>query len=92
VAFHSVAISFDDANTITVSDTVPDPNAGQAGFAALYVGAAGNVKVRTAGGNDVTFIAVPAGTFLYIRTIRVWSTGTTVTTPNTNILGMISQP
>jgi len=45
----------------------------------LWVGGVGNVKVTMAGGDAVTFTAVPAGTFLPISVSRVWSTGTTAT-------------
>lgn len=44
---------------------------------ALYVGAAGNVAVRMAGGGSVTLANVPAGTLLPIRVDRVLATGTT---------------
>lgn len=46
----------------------------------LYVGAAGNVAVVMAGGGSaVTFVGVPAGTFLPLRVDRVNSTNTTAT-------------
>ena len=45
----------------------------------LYVGGAGDVKVTTAGGDDVVFEAVNAGTFLPVQVIKVWKAGTTVT-------------
>jgi hypothetical protein len=44
---------------------------------ALYVGTAGDVKATMRGGGDVTFKAVPAGTVLPIRVVRVFATGTT---------------
>jgi hypothetical protein len=50
----------------------------------IYVGVAGNVKVTTAGGNAVTFVAVPAGSILPVRAARIWATGTTAT----NLIGM----
>mgnify|MGYP003148440342 CR=1 FL=1 len=50
----------------------------------LYIGAAGNVKVTTAGGDEVTFVGVNAGTFLPVQVIRVWDTGTAAT----NILAL----
>ncbi|OQC36723.1 MAG: hypothetical protein BWX64_02076 [Acidobacteria bacterium ADurb.Bin051] len=46
---------------------------------ALYVGGAGDLRVRTAGGNDLLFKAVPAGTLLPIRADMVFSTNTTAT-------------
>lgn len=45
----------------------------------LFVGGAGNLKVRMADGIDVTFTGVAAGTLLPIQVIRVWTTGTTAT-------------
>lgn len=43
---------------------------------ALYVGGAGDVAVVMAGGQTVTFTAVPAGTILPVRAQRVLATGT----------------
>jgi len=45
--------------------------------AVLYVGVGGNVTVRTAGGDDVTFTDVPSGSFMPVQVIRVFTTGTT---------------
>ena len=45
----------------------------------LYVGGAGNVRVTTVNGQDVTFVGVQAGTILPISVKRVWSTSTTAT-------------
>ena len=50
----------------------------------LYVGGLGDVNVITAGGDDVTFTAVPAGTFLPVQVVRVFATGTAAT----NILAL----
>lgn len=52
--------------------------------AALYVGGDGNVRVKMAGGNTVTFTGVVAGTVLPILVDRVYSTSTTAT----NILAL----
>lgn len=47
---------------------------------AIYVGGAGNVTVRSADdASNVTFIAVPVGTILPVRTKQVRSTATTAT-------------
>jgi len=72
-----------DAAAITVSDTV-----NLARPSIIYVGAIGNVKVTTAEGTDVTFTNVQAGQVIPVQVIRVWSTGTTVTTPNTNLMAI----
>ena len=69
------------AFSVTPSDTDADPSGP---FAALWVGGAGNVKVHTKGGQDVTYIGVPAGSYLAVECSRVWSTGTTAT----SILGL----
>lgn len=45
----------------------------------LYVGGAGNIAVTTAGGDDVTFTGVGAGTILPVRVARVKATSTTAT-------------
>lgn len=64
-----------DAAAVTPSDSV---NLSQPSV--IYVGGAGNVKVTTAQGSDVTFTGVLGGTVLPVQVIRVWSTGTTATT------------
>lgn len=51
---------------------------------ALYVSGAGNVVVKMFKGTTLTFIGVPAGTFLPLRVTQVLSTGTTAT----GILGL----
>lgn len=50
----------------------------------LYIGGAGDVTVLGMDGNPVTFSAVPAGTILPIRVLRVYATGSTAT----NIVAM----
>jgi hypothetical protein len=55
----------------------------------LWVGAAGNVRVLLRGdASPVTLVGVPAGTMLDLQVRRVYSTGTTVATPNTNIVAL----
>ena len=51
---------------------------------AIYVGGAGNVKVVTLGGDEVTFNGVLAGTILPVRVKKVFSTGTSAT----NLIGV----
>ena len=43
----------------------------------LYIGSAGNLKVTTVNGHEVTFSNVVAGSILPVTVKRVWSTGTT---------------
>ena len=42
----------------------------------LYVGTGGNLRVLTAGGDDVTFAGFPNGGFLPVNVVRVYLTGT----------------
>ena len=50
----------------------------------LYVGVAGDVKVTTAGGDDVTFTGILAGSFIPVQVVKVFATGTT----STNIVAL----
>ena len=61
-----------DAAPITPSDTTPLATTTRA----LYVAQPGDVAVTMAGGQDVTFAAVPGGTLLPIRVTQVMATGT----------------
>lgn len=45
----------------------------------LYVGGAGDLTVDTVGGDAVTFVAVPAGSFIPVQVTRVYAAGTTAT-------------
>jgi len=57
----------DNAAAVTKSDSTvlsPIPRG-------LYVGGAGDLVVTMAGGGDITFTAVPAGTILPIRVSKV---------------------
>lgn len=78
---------FGRAAAVTPSNTDPIPsisggeiNEGNC----LYIGVTGDVKVKTIGGDEVTFKAVPAGTILQVKVVQVFSTGTTAT----NILAL----
>lgn len=44
----------------------------------IYIGGTGNIKVKTAGGQEVTFNSVPVGVFP-VRVTKVFSTDTTAT-------------
>ena len=67
------------AAVVTPSDTVDIPNiAGpdiQNEGCVLYIGTSGDIKVTTVAGNDVTFVAHPAG-YMPVQVKRVWATGT----------------
>lgn len=43
----------------------------------LYVGVGGNVRVLTAGGDDVIFYNIPSGQFMPVWVTQVFATGTT---------------
>jgi hypothetical protein len=80
------------AAAVTPSDTVDIAYPGDATAApntakwpcVLYVGGAGDVKVKTASGDEVTFVGIAAGTFMPVNVVRVFSTGTSAT----NILAL----
>lgn len=67
----------EDAVAITKSATENNT------FSSIYVGGAGNVDVVTQAGTTVSFVAVPVGTILPIRTIKVLATSTA-----TNMVGL----
>jgi len=62
------------AVAITPSNTVNLANP-----AVIYAGVAGDVRVLTAQGDDVTFVGVLAGTVIPVQVIRVFATSTTAT-------------
>jgi hypothetical protein len=64
-----------DGAAVTKSDTANLPVASKR----LWVGGAGNVALVTVKGTTLTYTAVPAGTYLYVRAQQVLSTGTTAT-------------
>lgn len=43
----------------------------------LYIGTGGDLKVKTASGDDVVFANLADGTFLPVQILRVFATGTT---------------
>ena len=45
----------------------------------VYVGGAGDVKITTLAGTDITFYGMPAGAVIPVRAKKVFSTGTTAT-------------
>jgi len=67
---------------ITPSDTAIIPNvstqdgSGNNGCV-LFIGTGGDIKVKTAGGDEVTFTNVADGTFFPVQVVRVFATGTT---------------
>lgn len=78
---------FGRAAVVTPSntETIPSVSGGETNDGnCLYIGVTGDVKVKTIGGDEVVFKAVPAGTILQVKVIQVFATGTTAT----NILAL----
>jgi len=75
--------SITDANTLVLSTDImasgdgytlyADDNAG----CVLYVGGAGNLRVLTSSGSDITFTGVLAGSFIPVQVKRVFATSNT---------------
>jgi hypothetical protein len=62
-----------DAAAVTPNDATPLAQVSRA----LYIGQAGDLAVTMAGGQAVTFQALPGGTLLPVRVEAVLATGTT---------------
>ena len=75
-AYRAAAVT--PSNTADIPSVSTQDGSGNNGCV-LYVGGAGNLKVTTAGGDDVTFTGVLAGSFIPVQVVRVWSTGTSAT-------------
>ena len=56
-----------------------NPTANHGVGAIIYVGGAGDLKVKTASGSIVTYTGIPAGFFVPVQVLRVYSTDTTAT-------------
>ena len=69
------------AALVTPSDTALIPSLsnpdGINNGCALYIGLPGNVRVQTAGGDDVLFVGCYAGQFFPVNVIQVYNSGTT---------------
>jgi len=50
---------------------------GEQNGAVLYIGTAGNLRVTTVAGDDVTFQGINTGAFFPVQVKKVWLTGTT---------------
>ncbi len=74
------------AASVTPSDTVNIPaiTGGENNGCVLYIGTAGNARVLTVGGDDVTFNGLNTGAFVPVQVMRVYATGTTAS----NILAL----
>tara|TARA_R100000951_G_scaffold63498_1_gene53313 strand:+ start:1551 stop:1817 length:267 start_codon:yes stop_codon:yes gene_type:complete len=70
------------ASIVTLSDTVDIPSVSDSNGrgnngCVLYVGIGGDLRVLTAGGDDVVFTGFPDGGFLPVNVVRVFATNTT---------------
>ena len=70
------------ASAVTPSNTIDIPSVSNANGrgnngCVLYVGTGGDLRVLTAGGDDVVFIGFPSGGFLPVNVVRVFATNTT---------------
>jgi len=69
------------AAAVTPSDTADIPSVngatGTNNGCSLYIGSAGSVKLKTVGGDVLTFVGCYAGQFLPINVLQVFNTGTT---------------
>lgn len=66
-----------DSPSYSAFTVVPDSGTDLAIYTrGIYVGGTGDVVVTTAGGDTVTFVAVPAGLVLPVRAKRIWATST----------------
>jgi hypothetical protein len=79
----AVVIGIEDDNTLTVSANIFAASGkaykiygGHQEGAVLYIGTAGNLKVRTVAGDEVTFQGINTGTFFPVNVVKVFATGT----------------
>lgn len=66
------------------TDTIPSVSGGDNNGCVIYVGSTGTLKVKTVGGDEVTFVGLNAGSFLPVQVIQVFAAGTSCT----NILAL----
>ena len=79
----AVVIGIQDDNTLTVSANIFAASGkayeiygGHQEGAVLYIGTAGNLKVTTVAGDEVTFQGINTGAFFPVHVKKVWATGT----------------
>lgn len=83
----ATVVSVTNASTLLLSAAVADTGATEAytiyaddnNGCVLYAGNTGNVRVLTVGNDDVTFVGIPAGSFVPVQVKRVFATNTTAT-------------
>lgn len=72
----SRAASVTPSNTVNIPNISAENGRGNNGCV-LYVGTGGNLRVLTAGGDDVVFTNLASGSFLPVNVLRVFLTNTT---------------
>ena len=79
----AVVIGIENDTTLTVSANIFAASAkayeiygGDQEGAVLYIGTAGNLKVTTVAGDEVTFQGINTGAFFPVHVKKVWATGT----------------
>jgi len=84
----AIVTAVDSATELSVTTTIPSPNRAYTIYGkepsnngcVLYVGGTGDLKVTTAGGDEITFKGIPAGSFLPVQVLKVFGgTATTAT-------------
>lgn len=78
----TTVLSIENTTTLNVTDDIM-ANAeayqlydGNQEGAVLFIGTAGNLKVTTAGGDEITFQGINTGTFFPVNVVKVFATGT----------------
>ena len=82
MAYQKLQVS--NASVVVPSDTLDIPSLSTSpeqrnNGCVLYVGGTGDIRVLTAGGNDVKFASIATGTFMPVQVLRVFNTNTTAT-------------
>jgi len=72
----SRAASVTPSNTVNIPNISAENGRGNNGCV-LYVGTGGDLRVLTAGGDDVVFTNLSSGSFLPVNVLRVFLTNTT---------------
>ena len=78
----TTVLSIENTTTLNVTnDIMPNAKAyqlydGNQEGAVLFIGTAGNLKVTTAGGDEITFQGINTGTFFPVNVVKVFATGT----------------
>lgn len=73
-AYNAEAITPSDTDDLILSG-VPI-NVSNVSSACIYVGTGGNLTVTMLGGQTVSFLNIPDGSFLPIQVRKVWASGT----------------